>query len=209
LRENLGRDRVRQLPVQRPQKETDGIPAEVAQAAGGFERGIRADVVSKKILTEVEAEQREQPLQLAEACAIVQNLADFWQARAVHEHHAVKELHGMFPARGEHFFQFGEAGGAGFFAEDMLAGGGGAQDKFFPQTGRQRNVNRVHVRRGEQFFVVAEGAWRFGKGELALAIVNEFAAFLRVTAGDGGDDGVAGVEDRLPVFPAEMPLKQD
>jgi hypothetical protein len=42
------------------------------------------------------------------------------------------------------------------------------------------------------------------KRRFARTIVNKFAAFVHIAAGNGGHDAVAGIENRLPVFPADV-----
>src|SRR5882724_12431746 len=76
LREHPRRNFARQPPVQRPQREPDVIPAEIAEAAGGFERGVHADVFAEKFLVAGKTELRDDALDLADAGAVIERLAD-------------------------------------------------------------------------------------------------------------------------------------
>ena len=71
------------------------------------------------------------------------------QARIVHEHHAIHELHAIVPAGLDHFANVGHGIAAGFFAQNMFARLGSAQHPLFAQAGRDRDVNRVNIWRGD------------------------------------------------------------
>ena len=202
LREDATGDRARQLPVHRPQRESDAIPAEVAQAAGGFEPAIHANVVAEKIFAGIKTKDRGNAPELANAPAIVEHFADACQARAVHEHHAVHELHAVFPAGVNHLLKVGRAQGAGFFANDVFARRCRAQDPFLAQAGRQRKINRVHVFGGDQFLVTAQRRRRIFKRGFPLAFHNELAAAFEIAAGHGGYDRIAAVKNAVQFFRA-------
>src|SRR5208282_1637162 len=193
LRENPACDRVRQLPFHRPKREPDAIPPQIAQAAGRLKPSVHANVAARKIAGAQETKRRRNPPHRADAPAIVEHFANARHTRIMHEHHAVHELHAVFAAGVHHFLNVGETDAARLFTNDVLARRRRAQNPFLAQAGRKRDVHGVHVRRCEQFLVTAERS-RFGsERKLTLAFANEFAAAPRVTTGNGGDDGLAGI----------------
>ncbi len=109
----------------------------------------------------------------------------------------------------EHFREVGGVDGAGLLAQHMPARGGGADDPFFANAGRQRNVNRVHVPGREQFLVTVRHAGGRGEWNFGLAGGDETARARWVAAGDGGEDAVAGMADGSPVFPGDVGGAED
>jgi hypothetical protein len=90
----------------------------------------------------------------------------------------------------DHFLQIIEGDGAGFFAEDVFAGGGSAEHPFFSEAGGQGNVDGVYVA-GKQGLIVSVGVRGCLQGGVGLTFGDETLAFFEVAAGDGGEDGVA------------------
>ena len=91
----------------------------------------------------------------------------------MHEHHAIHELDLVPPASSEHVLEISSGESAGLFADHMFARLGRRQDPFLTEGGRQRNINRVNVRGGNQFRVTAERARFDREGHLRLAGVNK------------------------------------
>lgn len=188
LRKDPGADFAGKLPIHRPERETDAIPAEVAEATEGFEGGIGADVGLPKIVFGEETEVRGDAPDFSDGCSIVERVTDAVQARVVHEHHAVHELHAIAVAGFEHFAHVGNGSGAGLFAKDVFAVVSGAQDPFLAEACGKRDIDDVHARRSDEFLVTAECVGHGVKLHLMLALGDELAAALGVTAGDGGEN---------------------
>jgi hypothetical protein len=110
----------------------------------------------------------------------------------------------MLAASLDHFAQIIRADGAGLLANDVFAGARGSDHPLLAQAGRKRNVNRVHVFCHEQCFITAQRSGIFPKWIIALTLTNEITTLFHVAAGDGGDDGIAAVENRLPVFTVDV-----
>ena len=86
-------------------------------------------------------------------------------------------------ANGEEGLGLGEGHAEGFFAEDVLAGFGGADGPGDVELVGERVVDGVDVGVGEEFFVGAVGG-----GDVELR--GDGAGFGEVARGDGGDGGV-------------------
>ena len=207
--EDAAGDGAGHLPVHGPEAEAEIVPAEVAEAAGGFEGGVEADIVIEETFVAEEAELGGDTAGLADAGAIGENGADGGEARRMHEHDAVEELNAVPAAGGEHFIEIGEADGAGFLADDVLAGGGGAEDPFLAEGGGEREVHGIDVRGGEEFGITAEGGGCGGERGFALEVGDELAAFGDLAGGDGGEGAVAGVPDGFPVFTGDAGGAED
>ena len=149
-----------------------------------------------------EAEKGHDPADLAGGDPVIQLFPEGLLADIVHEHDAIHELDAVFAAGGEHGFQFARTGRAGFFTQDVLAGPGGADHPFRPQTGGDGNVHGIHVGRRQQGFVTAQGPGRNGQGRGVLAFRDVLRAAGGVAAGHGREHAVFRPLNRLPVFAA-------
>src|SRR4030095_3190139 len=103
----------------------------------------------------------------------------------------------------------GYADGARFFADDVFSSGRGAQNPLLAQTGRQRNIDRVDVLSGKEFFVAAERLGDLGKGELLLALSHELLGAGQLAAGHGAHPAVAAVQNRVPILPRNFGRTQN
>ena len=63
----------------------------------------------------------------------------FVKAVAVHEHHTVHEVNTALPTGTDHFAEVGGRSGAGFLAQDMLAGRRRAYDPLLTDPGRKQD----------------------------------------------------------------------
>ncbi len=86
----------------------------------------------------------------------------------------------------------------------MFAGLRGANHPFLPQSGGQRDVNRIDVFRREQLLVTSEGARCRFERSIALTLRDELPAALRVTTGDGHDVAVSAIANGLPVLASNL-----
>src|SRR5207244_456906 len=98
---------------------------------------------------------------------------------------------------------------ARLLAQDVLAGGGGPEHPLAADGGRQRQVDGVDVAAAEQLVVGAAGGGGGRQRGVGLALVDEAAGAGGVAAGHGGQGGVAGVADRLPVLAGDVRRAQD
>ena len=197
------------LPLHGPECEADVIPAQVAQAAERFHGTVGPDVAGEEFRRRTEAKRGRDALEVAHARAVVQHFAHTRQTRAVHEHHAVDELHLMATTRFDHFAQIRHARRAGLLAHDVFACGRGTQHPLLAQSGGQRDVHGVHIFRGEQFLIAAHRTWRHIHRRGGLTLGDEAAALLQVAARNGDDRGVAGVGNGLPVFARDLRGAED
>ncbi len=138
-----------QPPVEGPKRKPDGIPAQVPQATRGLKRAIDPDIIAEELLPGIKTEGRGDAAKHPDTVVIVQDFAHLGQAGAMHEHDPIHELNIVLLARGNHFGQCATIRGAGLFADDMLVVCRRLQHEAFAQRRRQRNINRVHVRRGQ------------------------------------------------------------
>jgi len=67
----------RHLPVHNPEGEPQTIPAKVAQAAKGFQRAMRANIVREEFRGLVKGKSRSDTLDLAKVLTIVKHLAQY------------------------------------------------------------------------------------------------------------------------------------
>ena len=135
-----------------PEIKPDVVPTEIAQATERLEVTVHADVAGDKIVAAIKAERRMNAAHLADA-AVGQCLAQRIQPFAMHEHHAVHELHAGLVASGELHLSLGHIDAARLLAHHMFAGLRGLDHPFRPYTGGQRNIHGVNVVACEQSVV--------------------------------------------------------
>ena len=192
-----------------PEGDADGVPAEVAEAAGGFEVGVGADVVFEEVVGGAERELGGDAADVPDGSGVVEGFAEGVESGAVHEHDAVHELDVCLLAGGEHFVEVGRVEGAGLFAEDVFAGLGGFDDPLFAEAGGEGDVDGIDIVGGEEGFVAADGAGFFGEGDLGVTGIDELLGLGADSAGDGDEGGVFGVVDGVPVFAGDLGGAED
>ncbi len=168
-----------------------------------------ADVVVEELRRLAEGEVGDDPPYLPDALAVVQDLADAREPPAVHEHHAVHELHAALAAGGKDLPHVAGCGRHGLLGQHVLARLGRADEPRLADAGWQGDVNGVHRTVGQQFLVAAQWLRRRIEGGVPLTVGNEPPAALEVPAGDGRQRAVPGVADRQPVLAGDLRRAQD
>jgi len=123
-------DLKRHLPIHHPEAEAYAIPAQIPQATERLQFTLPADVALKKFRSPEKTERRIDTPDPSDALLVRQLLAQSFKTAAVHEHHAVHELHAVTPAGSEHVFQIRHAACARLFTDHVLAGRGGSHYPF-------------------------------------------------------------------------------
>src|ERR1017187_3819148 len=209
LREDSAGHPLRKPPVHGPEGKSDAIPTEITQASIRLQIALRSNIGDEEILQGTERKCRGNPPDGANGLAVIEHFPDSLQAAAVHEHDVIHELDLVSLASLQHFNQLNHTGGAGFFADDVFAGLGGALDPLPTDSGGQRDVNGIDIGGRQQFLITAQSTWDGLKGGLGLTFIDETPAALEVPAGYGGNAAVLGVPDGLPVLPGDVGSTQN
>lgn len=99
--ENSASDAGGEFLAHGPERETDAVPAEIAEAAEGFHGAVDANVVFEEFGIAVKAEGGGDAFDFADAGG-VDFSGNFLEAFAVHEHDAVHELNAVLATSIEH-----------------------------------------------------------------------------------------------------------
>ena len=123
--------------------------------------------------------------------------------RMVDDHEAFRDQHLVAVARGDHRRDVAGVERERLLHQHVLAGIGGADRPFGMLRGRQRDVDAVDLRRGQQRVAGAEG-------ERRADAAGERRCPVGVAAGDGMDRAVAGFLDRRDqVLARDLRRRQD
>ena len=139
----------------------------------------------------------------ADAFAVVEHFPHLRQPAAVHEHHAVHELHVVVAAGVEHLGNVRRGVPPRLFAQHVLAGLGGPNHPFLAHAGRQRDVDGVDILRRQQLLIAAY-ARRWIERHLRLARLHELRPALGTAASHGHQRAVARVVNRGPVLTGDV-----
>ena len=146
---------------------------------------------------------RDDPPNLPNALAIVDDLPDTVQPLAMHEHHAVHELDTVAAAGGEDLLYVAGGGCDRLFGQYMLSSLGSTDQPRLADAGRQGNIHGIHLVAGQQRVVAAEGMWRRVEGSMLLTVGDETPAALRSRPATAVNEQFSR-SDRQPV-PARSP----
>ena len=195
--------------AQRPERESQAIPPQIPQATERLQRAVRPGHGRKKFRVLRKTELRGDVPEGAQALPFIEHGAHPLQTPAVHEHDAVHVLDAVAGARRDDLLHLRRRAPGRLLRQHVLAGLGRADGPLGSDSRRERNINGVDVRPGQQCLVAADRDGNLRMRHLRLTFGDERSRARRVATGHGDQRGVAGVADSLPVFARDIRSSQN
>mmetsp|Transcript_38915 Transcript_38915/g.108262 ORF Transcript_38915/g.108262 Transcript_38915/m.108262 type:complete len:262 (-) Transcript_38915:14-799(-) len=191
------------LPAEGSQADPDQVPPEVAQAPQGLRVRPDADVALQVVWRGLEGERGCHPQGLPRE-TVLKDSADLSEARVVHEHEAVHQLHAGRAAGQDHLAGLLRAARQRLLHQHVAARGRGLGGPLRVRGRGQGHVHDVQVE-GEQGLVTPQPRHAQRQRELRAPAL----ALVEVTGGHGHQLRVARPRDGARALPGDCAATQD
>mmetsp|Transcript_22824 Transcript_22824/g.65868 ORF Transcript_22824/g.65868 Transcript_22824/m.65868 type:complete len:229 (-) Transcript_22824:14-700(-) len=193
-----------QLPVEGPQGHADAVPAQVSEGTERLGGGVHSDVAAgpRRVVPERDGEGRRHvphlPKVLRGNCSLHLD-----QARVMHEHRVIHELHTVVTAHSEGLDGVLVIRGDGLLAEDVLLRRGRLLDPLEPQGSGKGNIHGLHRLIREHGIVAAIWLRPFGVG------IDEVGGLVQGPRTDGHHRGVLGMGNAMACLGGNLGATDD
>mmetsp|Transcript_23031 Transcript_23031/g.71804 ORF Transcript_23031/g.71804 Transcript_23031/m.71804 type:complete len:315 (-) Transcript_23031:7-951(-) len=194
---------LRPLPAEGRKAHADEVPAKVAEAAQGVAVGPHADVVAEVGRRGPEGEAGGHAQGVPRE-GVIEDGPDLGEARVVHEHEAVHELHAGLPASPDHLPGLRGVARDGLLHQHVLARRRHLQDPLQVRGGGQRHVDHVDGGVRQQGVIAAQPGHRLGQQQLLAVLL----ALGQVPGCHRRQLRIARAQDRSGVLPADEAAAQ-
>jgi hypothetical protein len=169
-----------------------------------LEHTVQADVAVQKCRRCGKGQRRSNSPQRTHTYLVIQRLAHARQPQPVHEFYPVHELHIILAARVDHFFQISGTCCTRLLTEHVFPGRSASQHPFFSDSGRQRDIDGIHVSAGEQLLVTAQGDRQRTHRRRRLAFGNEVARTVHLATRNSRHHRVTRASDCPPTLASDI-----